>query len=75
LNLHGSKGPLFRELRMWVPTSARYRKDWRHLYWAGRRGIDLLKIGSRRLNLRGIDLLKIGSRRLNQPPQCRLNFA
>jgi hypothetical protein len=61
------------------------------MLWAGMRGVGLLDIGSRRLNLGGVGLrhignrrfnldgvglfLCLGNRRLNQPPQCRLNLA
>jgi hypothetical protein len=53
-----------------VPTSAKCRGDYRHLYcvvmlWAGRRCVGLLDIGNRRLNLRSVALLDIGNRRLN----------
>ena len=56
LNRLRSKDLLFRELRTLVSTSAKYRRDCRHLYcvvmlWAGRRCVGLLGIGSHRLNL------------------------
>jgi hypothetical protein len=67
---------MFRELRRLVPTSAKDGRGSRYLFcvvmlWTGRRRVDLLNIGSRRLNRRGVTHLNIDSRRLNQPPQCR----